>query len=497
MNFPLNSPGGFADFFCPSRNEKCGVFGIYNNPGVARDIFYAIFALQHRGQDSAGIAVADGKDILVHKGQGLVTAVFHEDAIIDALKEGYIGVGHTRYATSGGSGIAHAQPVNRFEGVVVVHNGNLPVTSKLIAFLSEKKINIDGCNDTELMTAAIWYYLNKKGLPLPDAVSEAFPLFTGVFSLIVMTKDSIAAVRDRCGIRPLSLGMFGDGYVFASETCAFDLIGAKFIRDVVAGELVWIDGHGLHRRQLVEPDQKLDVFEYVYFSRPDSILMGQRVNEARRRMGKQLAIENNLDADIVVPVPDSSIPAAEGFAEYSKIPYCNGLIKNRYVARTFIQPSDAVRRRAAKMKLVPLPEQLRGKNIVLVDDSIVRGTTVKHIARLLRESGVLKIQLVISSPPDIYPDFYGIDTPDQKSLIAYGRTVEEIKHVLGVDELYYISLEGLLDATGVPAEMLCTACFTGEYPIDIGIRQEEVNQIKLTGKKELRTPVKHHPHSIY
>jgi amidophosphoribosyltransferase len=483
--------------YLPSRNEKCGVFGIYNKPGVARDVFYGIFALQHRGQDSAGIAVANGNKILVHKGQGLVTTVFHDDAIIDTLCDGHIAVGHTRYATSGGSGSTHAQPVDRFDGIVVVHNGNLPTTDALVTFLTSKKVSIDGCNDTELITAVIWYFINKKGLSLADAIEEAFPLFTGVFSLLVMTKDTIAAVRDRCGIRPLSLASFGDGYAFASETCGFDLIGAKFIRDVVAGELVWIDSHGLHRRQLVEPNQRLDIFEYVYFSRPDSILMGQRVNEVRRRMGKQLAVENTIDADIVVPVPDSSIPAAEGFAEYSHIPYCNGLIKNRYVARTFIQPSDEVRKRAAKMKLVPLPEQLRGKNIVLVDDSIVRGTTIKHIARLLRESGVLKIHLVISSPPDIYPDFYGIDTPDQKKLIAYGRTIAEIKHVLGVDELSYISLSGMIASTRIPAGQLCTACFTGEYPIDIGQRHTEILRTKNALKTNSRTPVITYPQGIY
>ncbi|MDQ3099669.1 MAG: amidophosphoribosyltransferase [bacterium] len=497
MSSILSLPELHSASYRPSVNEKCGVFGIYNKPGVARDVFYGIFALQHRGQDSAGIAVADGNEILVHKGQGLVTTVFHEDAIIDALCEGHIGVGHTRYATSGGSTIQHAQPVDRFDGIVVVHNGNLPVTDLLQTFLSDKKINIDGCNDTELMTAALWYYMHKQGRSLPDAITEAFPLFTGVFSLLVMTKDSIAAVRDQCGIRPLSLASFGEGYAFASETCAFDLIGAKFIRDVVAGELVWVDSHGLHRRQIVTPDQRLDIFEFVYFSRPDSILMGQRVNEVRRRMGKQLASENAVDADIVVPIPDSSIPAAEGFAEYSHIPYCNGLIKNRYIARTFIQPSEEVRKQTSKMKLVPLPEQLRGKNIVLVDDSIVRGTTIKYIARTLREAGVLKIHLVISSPPDIYPDFYGIDTPDQNKLIAFGRTNDQIKHVLGVDELSYISLGGMIAATGVHAGQLCTACFTGEYPIDIGNRQSEIVHVKNVVKPASRAKVISYPQGIY
>ncbi len=293
------------------------------------------------------------------------------------------------------------------------------------------------------------------------------------------------------------MGMFEEGYVFASETCAFDLIGAKYIRDVMAGEMVWVDSHGLHRKQQVASRQRLDVFEYVYFSRPDSILMGQRVNEVRRRMGMQLAVENKIQADIVVPVPDSSIPAAEGFAEYSKIPYCNGLIKNRYVARTFIQPTDEVRKRAAKMKLMPLPEQLRGKDVILVDDSIVRGTTIKHIARLLREAGVLKIHLVISSPPDIYPDFYGIDTPNQKDLIAFGRQIEEIRHVLGVDELSYISLEGMIKATGVGAHALCTACFTGEYPVSIGKRREEILDMKNVSLARNRSSIIVYPQGIY
>jgi amidophosphoribosyltransferase len=329
-----------------------------------------------------------------------------------------------------------------------------------------------------MMSAAIAVYI-EDGLDLAEAIIKAFPLFTGAFSVVGMSKDKLVAFRDECGIRPLSIGKIGDSYVVASETCAFDTVGAEFLRDVEPGELVVIDDKGLHSHQIVPGNQKLDVFEFVYFARPDSMLMGQRVNQVRQNFGKVMAEESKIDADVVVPVPDSSIPAAVGYAQASGIPFDQALIKNRYIHRTFIRPVQSVREQDVAMKLNPLKESFEGKRVVLVDDSIVRGTTLKQVVKMIRKAGAKEVHLMISSPPVRYPDFYGIDTPDQKDLIASHLSVEEIRKHMDADSLNYLSFEGMLKATNIPADKFSTSCFSGIYPIPIGERSKEIVKIKV------------------
>lgn len=452
--------------------EKCGIFAVYGEGfEAARLIYFGLFALQHRGQESSGISVSDGKNISTHKGEGLVVHVYSEKKL-DSLK-GFLGIGHNRYSTSGGTDVKHAQPVvDREKTLAIVHNGNLPQTKALEDFLKDK-INTNELNDSELISACIKYYM-QKGLSLEKALEKSYPLFTGAFCLLILTKDKIAAVRDAYGIRPLSLGRINKGYVFASETCAFDLVGAEFIRDVKPGEIVIVSSKGLHSKQIVKGKQNLDIFEFVYFARPDSTLLGKKVNEVRRELGINLAKEHPVKADVVVPVPDSAIPAALGFATYSGIPFDHGLIKNRYVHRTFIRPDQHQRDKDVQMKLNPLPEVIKGKRVVIIDDSIVRGTTQSKIVKMLRRAGAKQVHVRISSPPNKFPDFYGIDTPYQKNLIAATRTVEEIRKFIGADSLAYLSYEGLIRSTGLPESMFCTSCFSGNYPIDIGDRKRDI-----------------------
>lgn len=454
--------------------EKCGVFGIYGKGfEAARLTYFGLFALQHRGQESSGIAVSNGKKISVHKGQGLVTQVYNEGSL-DQLK-GYLAIGHNRYSTSGGSIPRHTQPVISDDfTLALAHNGNLPQTKKLEKFLDSKDISIEGLNDTELMHVAIFYYI-KHGISLEEAIKKLYPLFTGAFCLVILTPTKIAALRDSYGIRPLSIGKMNGGFVIASETCAFDVVNAKFIRDVKPGELVVVDNKGLNSYQLEEGEQKLDIFEMVYFARPDSLILGKKVNEVRRKLGKILAQEHPVKADVVIPVPDSAIPAALGFASELNIPFDHGLIKNRYIHRTFIRPDQHQREMGVQMKLNPLPEVIKGKRVVVIDDSIVRGTTQTKIVKLLKKAEAKEVHVRISSPPNKFPDFYGIDTPSQTNLIGARMSVPEIKEHIGADSLEFLSYGGLIKATGLPEEMFCTSCFTGEYPIDIG---EHDNDIK-------------------
>lgn len=453
--------------------EKCGVFGVFDvGTEAARIVHPALWALQHRGQESSGIAASDGKTIRVHKGQGLVAHVYDESHL-NSLP-GFIAIGHNRYSTSHGSTPEHAQPViTRDRIVALAHNGNLPSTYELEKFLKRRGIPTDDHNDSELMHAAIKYYL-VKGVTLQKAIKQLFPLFTGVFSLLVMNKDELAAVRDECGIRPLSLGRFNGGYVVSSETCAFDTIGAEFIRDVKPGELIVINKKGVKSYQITKGHQKLDIFEFVYFARPDSVLLGKSVNEVRRNLGIQLAKECLIKADVVIPVPDSAIPAALGYAQESGIPFDHGLIKNRYIHRTFIRPTQKLREKDTQLKLNPLPHVLKGKKVVVVDDSIVRGTTSKQLVEMLRRAGARKVHLMISSPPVRFPDFYGINTPNQKELIAARLTIEEIIEFTGADSVNYLSYEGLIKSTGLPERVFCTSCFTGRYPVDIHERAQEI-----------------------
>jgi amidophosphoribosyltransferase len=453
--------------------EKCGVFGIYTPGHQASRLTHAgIFTLQHRGQESAGIASSDGEQIYIHKDMGLVTHVFDEKIIENLV--GFIGIGHTRYSTSEGSTSIHAQPVMRSDGIMALaHNGNLPSTTLLTEFLRDKGLPIARSNDSEMMADAIGYYL-RRGTPLDESIIKAYPLFTGAFSMVVMTQNEIAAVRDGKGIRPFSIGKLNGGYVFASETCALDVIHAQYIGDVNPGEMIILNHEGIHRHQIVPGEQKLDLFEFVYFSRPDSVHLGKRVYEVRRNFGQILAEESPVDADVVIPVPDSAIPAAIGFSRFSGIPYDEGLIKNRYIHRTFIEPDQRMRDSDIEMKLNPISEVINNKRVVIIDDSIVRGSTLGKLVRMLKRVGAKEVHVRISSSPVIYPDHYGIDTPKQEKLIAARLTVPEICQEIGADSLNYLSFNGMIRATGLPEEVFNTSCFTGNYPIDIRERAGEI-----------------------
>ena len=460
--------------------EKCGIFGIYGkNIEAARLTFFGIYALQHRGQESTGISSSDGKEIKTHKAMGLVTQVYTEHDL--AKLKGSMAIGHNRYSTYGGSFFEHTQPVTGKKNIVALaHNGNLPETKKLIEFLHANglKTETDGLTDSRLMHLVIEHLLGR-GLTLEDAIKKAYPLFTGAFSLLVMTKDKMAAVRDAFGIRPFSIGTLnGSGYIFSSETCAIDTVGGKTLREVLPGEMVVVGKKGLKSYQLAASNQKLDIFEFVYFSRPDSLIMGKRVYEVRKNLGKELAKECPIDADVVVPVPDSSVPAATGYSIQSKIPLELGLVKNRYVGRTFIMPDPRLRERGVKIKLNPIPEVVKGKRVILVDDSIVRGNTTKKLIRLVRAAGAKEVHVVISSPPVKFPDFYGIDTPVQKNLIGANKTVKQIEKFTGADSLYYLSYRGLIKATELSEDYFCTSCFTGNYPIDIGDHKKSIKYTK-------------------
>lgn len=449
-------------------NEKCAVFGVYGkNLDVAKLTYFGLFALQHRGQESSGISVSNGRRIHTHKSSGLVAQVYTEE-ILKKLK-GYISIGHNRYSTSGGIHDSHVQPVASSDDIVsLAHNGNLPVIKPIKKFLSKHGILTKGLNDSELMHALLRFHL-VKGKSIEDAVAESFPLFTGAFCLLIMTRGKLIAVRDAYGIRPLSLGKInGSGIVFSSETCAIDTVGGVVERDVNPGEMIVVTDLGLTSYQLAKPTPKLDIFEFVYFSRPDSVLLGKTVHDVRKNLGIELSREVKIKADVVIPVPDSSIPAAIGFSQQSGIPLDFGLVKNRYIGRTFILPDQRLREHSVQMKLNPIPEVINGKDVVIIDDSIVRGTTLRALVKMLRNTGAHKVHVLSSCPPVRFPDFYGIDTPSQRELIASFKSTAEIKEYIGADSLYFLSYKGLIKATGHPEEVFCTSCFTGVYPIDIG-----------------------------
>lgn len=454
--------------------EKCGVTAVYTkNESAARISYFALSALQHRGQESSGIVTANDDQFFSHRGAGLVAQVYREEDL--QRLEGKLAIGHNRYATSGGKHDSHMQPVLRGDDVVALaHNGNLPSTVALKDFLKCKKIYKRGSNDSEMMADAIRYHMYH-GKTVEQAIKTAWPLFTGVFSATLLTKNAVYAFRDHCGVRPLSIGALENGYIVASETCAFDMVGADLVRDVKPGELVRINSRGIKSWQIQKSDPKLEVFEFIYFARPDSILAGKLVNEVRRELGNQLAREFPADVDLVVPVPDSAIPAALGYAHTLGLEFDHGLIKNRYIHRTFIAPTQELRERAVHMKLNPLPAYLKGKRIVLVDDSIVRGTTMSKIVAMLRRAGAREVHVRISSPPIRFPDFYGIDTPDQNKLIASRKTIAEIGKHTGADSLEFLSYKGMISAVGVPEDKLCCACFSGIYPIDLNERSEEIS----------------------
>jgi amidophosphoribosyltransferase len=454
--------------------EKCGIVGIYGKSlPVSKLAFFALFALQHRGQEASGITTSNGKKLYSHKGAGLVAQVYKEKDI-ETLK-GHLGIGHNRYSTSGGGALDHAQPVLNPENTfALAHNGNLPSVTALQNFLKAHKILKKNRMDSELIADAVDFYL-KKGERIEEAVKKVFPLITGAFSLVMMDKANLVAVRDEYGMRPLVLGRKGKGYVVTSETCALETIGARFVREINPGELILINEKGLKSVKLAKPNPKQDIFEYVYFSRPDSILSGKLIYEVRKNFGVELARECPLPVDIIVPVPDTAIPVAIGYSEASGIPLETALIKNRYVHRTFIEPDQKSRAHSVALKLIPLQKMLKGKKIAVLDDSIVRGTTSKKLVKRLFMAGAKEVHFLVSSPPIRFPDFYGIDTPKQKHLIASGKTVEEVRKFLGATSLHYLSLEGMIKSIGLPEERLCTSFFTGVYPIDLKERAREVN----------------------
>jgi len=455
----------------------CGIFGVFSKDlEAARLVHSGLWALQHRGQEGSGIVSSDSKKLYVHRGMGLVASVYNEESLLNL--PGSIAIGHNRYSTSGGGGCDHLQPVIREDHLLALaHNGNLPDTRKLELFLTSKGININPCNDSELIRKTVSYYL-VKGMSLEKAVEKSYPLFTGVFSCLFMTANKIVAIRDRRGIRPLSIGTIGEGnIVFSSETCALDIIGAKWKCDIHPGEMVSVDQHGLKSTRLSPGKEMIDIFEFVYFARPDSYLAGKNVNDVRKKLGRQLSREVSIKADLVIPIPDSAIPAAIGFSEESGIPFDMGIIKNRYIHRTFIRPAQNVRESDIKIKLNPLLSIINGKRIALMDDSIVRGTTSKEIVNMLRQAGAKEVHFLVSSPPVKYPDFYGIDTPRQDQLIAAVKTIEETREYIQADSLHYLSYKGMIKAVGLPEKHLCTSCFSGRYPISIGCRKKDVKII--------------------
>lgn len=433
-----------------------------------------VYSLQHRGQESSGIVTTDGTHFYSHKGEGLVAAVYSE-ATLETLK-GSAAIGHNRYSTSSGDSFRHAQPVNETD-FALAHNGNIPSVQNMLHFLQEKNIETTNLNDSALMARVIQTFLNE-GESLTNSIKKMYTIVSGAFSCVILTKDSLVAFRDPWGIRPLSIGRrqnIGEHYTYfvVSETCALDTVGAEYIRDVEPGEMIQIrEGKdGFTRVESIQISTgispKFDIFEFVYFARHDSVLLGQSVYEVRKNFGKLLAQERKIDVDVVIPVPETAIPAALGYSEESKVPFEFGLTKNRYIHRTFIQPTQNDRDTKVRMKLLPLKCAIKDKRVAVIDDSIVRGTTSKRIVKMLFEAGAAEVHFLVTSAPIRYPDFYGIDTPNQKELIASDQTIAQIKDYLGVTSLTYLSVDNMIKATGLPRDRLCLASFTGEYPIPL------------------------------
>ena len=452
--------------------EACGIFGILGRSEAANLTYLGLYALQHRGQESAGIVVSDGHTLHLEKAMGLVADVFSE-ARLRRLK-GSLAIGHVRYSTTGSSQLKNAQPIvatYRHGGVALAHNGNLVNAHLLKAELESRGSIFGSTTDSEVIVHLI---ASSGSDDLVEATAEALSRVSGAYSLVVMNETELLGIRDPHGFRPLSLGRLGDAWVLASETCAFDLIEATFVRDLEPGEFLHITPHGMKSyRPLPAARPAQCIFEYIYFARPDSILFGQSVASVRKALGRQLAKEAPAEADLVIPVPDSGVPAALGFAEQSRLPFDHGLIRNHYVGRTFIEPKQNIRHFGVKIKLNPVREILEGKRVVVVDDSIVRGTTSRARLKSLRKAGAKELHFRISSPPIRHGCYFGIDFPDPSKLAAAGRSVEEIRDYLEVDSLGYVSVEGLLQAVRGTRDEFCTACFTGEYPLQV---QEDMDK---------------------
>jgi amidophosphoribosyltransferase len=461
--------------------DACGVFGVWA-PGedVAKLTYFGLYALQHRGQESAGIAVSNGRQILVYKDMGLVSQVFDESTL-ESLK-GHVAVGHARYSTTGASTWYNAQPTFRpteTGSIALAHNGNLTNTRELSARVADLagsfgELDIPvrnapaSTNDTSLVTALLAHHPD---MSLEENAVQVLPGLRGAFSFVWMDENTLYAARDPQGVRPLVLGRLERGWVVASETAALDIVGASFIREVEPGEMVVIDEDGLRSRRFAEPAPKHCLFEFVYLARPDTLMNERRVHSVRVEIGRRLAREFPTEADLVMPVPESGTPAAIGYAEESGIPYGTGLVKNSYVGRTFIQPSQTIRQLGIRLKLNPLRDVIEGKRLVVVDDSIVRGNTQRALVRMLREAGAREVHVRISSPPVKWPCFYGIDFASRAELIANGLSVDEICRSIGADSLSYVSLEGLVEATEAGMDKLCRACFDGVYPIELPLAE--------------------------
>ena len=460
--------------------DACGVFGVWApSEEVAKLTFYGLYALQHRGQESAGIAASDGERILIYKDMGLVSQVFTETDL--ASLTGDLAIGHCRYSTTGSSTWVNAQPTLRptkYGTLALAHNGNLTNTGDLAEMVQKlegdnAKSGRGATTDTEIMTALIALQDQKN---VEASAIAVLPQLEGAFSLVFMDEHTLYAARDRHGVRPLVLGKLETGWVVASESAGLDIVGAAFVREIEPGEFIAIDSNGVRSQRWAEAQPKGCLFEYVYLARPDTTIAGSGIHKTRVAIGAQLAKEAPVEADLVTPVPESGTPAAIGYAKESGIPFGMGLVKNSYVGRTFIQPSQTIRQLGIRLKLNPLREIIEGKRIIVVDDSIVRGNTQRAIVRMLREAGAREIHVRISSPPVKWPCFYGIDFATRAELIASGLDTEEIRRSIGADSLAYVSLEGLVGATEIASDRLCSACFTGKYPIKI---PEDMSEGKL------------------
>ncbi|MBU8802726.1 amidophosphoribosyltransferase [Bacillus licheniformis] len=452
-------------------NEECGVFGIWGHEEAPQITYYGLHSLQHRGQEGAGIVATDGEKMSAHKGQGLITEVFQNGELKKVKGKGAIG--HVRYATAGGGGFENVQPFlfhsQNNGSLALAHNGNLVNATQLKQQLENQGSIFQTSSDTEVLA----HLIKRSGhFELKDQIKNALSMLKGAYAFLIMTEKEMIVALDPNGLRPLSVAMLGDAYVVASETCAFDVVGATYLRDVEPGEMLIINDEGMKSERFsININRSICSMEYIYFSRPDSNINGINVHSARKNLGKKLAEESSIEADVVTGVPDSSISAAIGYAEATGIPYELGLIKNRYVGRTFIQPSESLREQGVRMKLSAVRGVVEGKRVVMVDDSIVRGTTSRRIVTMLREAGATEVHVRISSPPIAHPCFYGIDTSTHEELIASSHSVEEIRQEIGADTLSFLSIEGLLSGIGRQYEGencgQCMACFTGKYPTEI------------------------------
>jgi amidophosphoribosyltransferase len=454
-------------------HESCGVFGIYA-PGVdvARITFFGLYALQHRGQESAGIATADGKKIYLHTSMGLVSQAFTEDELAEL--RGHIAIGHTRYSTTGSSRACNAQPIlveANSNTIALAHNGNIVNAKFLHEELCQQGFNFATTTDSEIIANLITSSTEKNPV---DKIKYAMRRLQGAYSLVILTRDKLIGVRDPMGVRPLCLGTIDGGWVIASESCALSHVGAQFIREIEPGEIVVVNKHGVRSFTEESTRKAICIFEYIYFARPDSIIQGKLLYPARQAMGKILAREYPVDADLVMGVPDSATAAGIGYSVASGIPYCEGLIKNRYVGRTFIEPDQRLRDLGVKLKFNPLAETIVGKRLIVVDDSIVRGTTTPKVVSMLRKAGAKEVHLRICSPPIRHPCFFGVDMATRWELIAAQKTVAEIRDAIGADSLGYISIDGLIESVGLPKDYFCLACFTGDYPIPVQLEMDKL-----------------------